>query len=250
MRQVVRLAALALAFAVTGIDYVLRRGWAFTPQQRASWLQRTASLMLKAMGFEVSVSGGVPTGSFIAPNHLGYMDIVVLASVAPQVFLSKADVAEWAVIGRYTKMAGTLYIDRGRRGDVAGRDGEFARVIEAGLCMTVFLEGTSSDGSRVLPFRSSLLAPVVANRWPVTPARIRYQCEGGDPATDVCWWGDMGFGSHMLRMAGVRRVRASVVFGDTREPGADRKVLAAELQAEVERLGEATAAGVPRLLDV
>jgi 1-acyl-sn-glycerol-3-phosphate acyltransferase len=59
--------------------------------------------------------------------------------------------------------------------------------------MTVYLEGTSTDGSGILPFKSSLLQPVVKNQWKVTPAYIRYDCFREDPAMDVCWWGDMTF---------------------------------------------------------
>lgn len=197
--------------------------------------------MLRGVGYELRVVGSPPTGGFVAPNHLGYIDILVLASVSPQAFLSKSDVADWPVIGLYTKMAGTLYIDRGRRSDVATKEEEFAKVIEAGLNMTFFLEGTSTDGNTILPFRSSLLAPVVKNGWLITPAYLQYECAQGDPRMDVCWWGDMGFGSHLLRMLRVKKVYATVVFGSSRHPGDDRKRLAVELQEDVERLRKCSA---------
>ncbi len=224
---------IALVFAYAGIEYCLARGWNYSPTQRAFWLSRTAKLLLRVLGFRLKVDGQAPVGSFLAPNHLGYMDIVVLGSIAPQVFLSKVDVAGWPVIGLYTRMAGTLYIDRARRSDVANRDEEFRNVMQAGLCLTVFLEGTSTDGQRVLPFRSSLLEPVTRNGWPITPVHLQYACEGGNAERDVCWWGDMTFGPHLLRMAKVKRIHATIAFGETRSPGLDRKELARELQASV-----------------
>lgn len=232
-RQAKRLLGMAAVFAVAGLDFAFRVGRNPTRQERAAWLGRCARLMLKAVGYRVRIRGEIPAGGFIAPNHLGYMDIVVLASVAPQVFLSKLEVARWPVVGAYTKMAGTLFIDRKRRSDVATKESDFAEVIAAGLNMTFFLEGTSTDGRVVLPFRASLLQPLVANAWPVTPAYLRYECEEGDVAQDVCWWGEMGFGEHLLRMFKVKRVHAMVVFGSRRAPGDDRKQLASDLFQDV-----------------
>ncbi len=238
MRQLWRLFALVCVFIIVGLDFLFCVRRNPDRPERSAWLQRSAKLVLKVVGFRVAVHGELPTGGFIAPNHLGYMDIVVLASVAPQVFLSKLEVDSWPVIGAYCRMAGTLYIDRKRRSDVAKKEASFSEVIESGLNMTFFLEGTSSDGRVVLPFRASLLQPLVANNWPITPAFLRYECEEGDVTQDVCWWGDMGFGEHILRMFKVKRVYATVVFGNQRQPGEDRKQLANELYQEVQGLSE------------
>ncbi|MDQ8205165.1 lysophospholipid acyltransferase family protein [Pelagicoccus sp. SDUM812003] len=237
-RLVLRLLWLAGIFVFAGIDHFLKGGKRWSSRQRSLWQQRWSGRLLRGLGFEVTVRGAVPERGFIAPNHLSYMDIVVLASVTPQVFLSKSEVGDWPVVGYFTRIAGTLFIDRARRADVANKEQSFARVIEADLCMTFFLEGTSTDGRTVLPFRSSLLDPVVRNRWPITPAYLKYECEGGDPANDVCWWGDMGFGEHLLRLCKVRRVKAEIVFGEKREPGDDRKQLALDLFADVQGLSE------------
>ncbi|MDQ8182083.1 lysophospholipid acyltransferase family protein [Pelagicoccus sp. SDUM812005] len=241
LRQVRRLGALAGVFIIAGLDFLFRVGRNASRKERSAWLQRNAALMLRAVGFRVTVRGEVPSGGFIAPNHLSYMDIIVLASVAPQVFLSKVEVDSWPVVGAYCRMAGTLYIDRRRRSDVATKEAAFAEVIASGLNMTFFLEGTSTDGRAVLPFRASLLQPLVANGWPITPAYLKYECEEGDVAQDVCWWGDMGFAEHLLRMSKVKRVEASVVFGQQRQPGEDRKLLANELYQDVLALSESGA---------
>lgn len=238
LRQAWRLFALVGVFIIAGLDFLFRVGKKPNRQERSAWLQRNATLMLKAVGYRVTVHGPPPGGGFIAPNHLGYMDIVVLASVCPQVFLSKVEVDSWPVVGAYCRMAGTLYIDRKRRSDVAKKEASFAEVIASGLSMTFFLEGTSTDGRAVLPFRASLLQPLVANDWPITPAYLKYECEEGDVAQDVCWWGDMGFGEHILRMFKVKSVHATVVFGNQRQPGEDRKQLANELYQEVLGLSE------------
>ncbi|MBK1879556.1 lysophospholipid acyltransferase family protein [Pelagicoccus mobilis] len=233
LRQAWRLLGVVGVFIIAGLDYLFCVRRKPSRQDRAAWLKRNAKRMCRVLGFDVSVQGEIPDGGFLAPNHLGYMDIVVLASVTPQVFLSKLEVDGWPVVGWYCRMAGTLYIDRKRRSDVATKEKGFAEVMDVGLNMTFFLEGTSTDGRAVLPFRASLLQPLVSNGWPITPAYLNYECEEGDPALDVCWWGDMGFGEHLLRMAKVKRVKTKIVFGSQREPGSDRKVLARELYEDV-----------------
>lgn len=185
------------------------------------------------MRLTVDVHGLPPEGSFVVANHQGYMDILVMASLAPQVFLSKKSVADWPVMGIFVRMAGTLFIDRGRRSDVSKQEEGFSRAIERKVGLTVYLEGTSTDGSEVLPFNSSLLQPVVNNQWDVIPAFIKYECVGGDPAWDVCWWGDMTFGRHLLKMMTLKSIRATIAFGPNRKPGSDRKALAKELYADV-----------------
>lgn len=215
------------------LEYQIHGGTTWDPLRRALWQQRFASRLLKVMRLSVDARGTPEAGSFIAANHLGYMDILVMASQTPQVFLSRKDVGDWFFIGRFVRMAGTLFIDRSRRSEVLAQEEGFARAIECGVGMTVYLEGTSSDGSEVLPFKSSLLEPAVKNQWKVTPAYIRYECEGGDPALDVCWWGDMTFGSHLLKMMTLRSIQATIVFGEARQPGTDRKALAKALREDV-----------------
>ena len=105
-------------------------------------------------------------------NHLSYLDIIVLGSIQPQVFVSKSEVAAWPVIGRLTRCAGTLYIRRREKGDVIQLADEMAKVIAAGEVLTLFLEGNQQRAvSEVLPFRPSLLAPAVEHHWPATAAR-------------------------------------------------------------------------------
>jgi lyso-ornithine lipid O-acyltransferase len=80
----------------------------------------------------------------------------------------------------------------------------------------------------------------------VTPAYLKYECEGGDPAFDVCWWGDMTFGRHLLKMMTLKSIRATIVFGETRHPGTDRKVLAKELHGDVLELRDQAGKGQGR----
>lgn len=170
-------------------------------------------------------------------NHLSYLDVPVYYSTQPQVFLSKAEVRNWPLIGWLTWCAGTLYIRRDRRTEVGKVREQFEEVLAQGFVITLFPEGTSSDGSSVLPFHSSLLEPAVGEDRVITPAWIKYEMSEGDPAQDVCYWGDMVFGPHFLKMLGKGRITATIVFGEPISgAGLNRKDLARILKEKVEML--------------
>jgi 1-acyl-sn-glycerol-3-phosphate acyltransferase len=140
------------------------------------------------------------------------------------------------VFGWFTRRAGTLYVQRERRGDVGRVSEQMRRVLDDGHVVVFFPEGTSSGGDTVLPFRSSLLEPVARQHIPVTPAALSYALDDGDPAEEVCYWKDMTLLPHLLNLLTKRVIRARVAFGEPRVHTGDRKELARELHAEVRAL--------------
>ena len=204
---------------------------------RGHWLKRTAQGLLGAMGVKVSVQGPPPTGGLLVSNHLGYLDILVLASVAPVVFVSKAEVRRWPVFGWLAKCAGTIFIKRESRADVVRAGDEIEQMLECGAVVVLFPEGTSSDGRSVLPFRSSLLEPVLRHKHPVSIAALDYRLNDGSVEQEVCYWGDMVLGAHLLNLLSKEKIQAGVRFGvPTIGACADRKELAKALRDSVSRL--------------
>lgn len=237
LRRLQRLLHVSAVFGFAGLDYRIRRGSRWALPERSRWLRRWTGTLSRGIGFDIKVIGKPPSNGFIAPNHLGYMDILVMSSVMDLTFLSKSEVRDWPLVGAYTRMAGTVFIDRSRKRDVANKDEEFESAIREGVSLAIFLEGTSSNGEEVLPYRSSLLQPMVENNWPITPAYIKYDSEGGNAADEVCWWGEAPFTPHFINMLGIKRTRATIAFGDTRSAGGrHRKELALELREEVLKL--------------
>jgi 1-acyl-sn-glycerol-3-phosphate acyltransferase len=236
-----RLIRCAAVIATAGADYfvfIRLRGKSGRLAVRAEWLRRHSGRMLAALHVSVEQRGVPPAGGMLAANHLGYVDILVLGAGKPMVFLSKSEVRRWPVIGVLTACAGTLFIRRDRKSDVARFDESFARVVNAGLLLGLFPEGTSSNGHQVLPFHSSLFASAVAAQWPVTPVWLGYAATGGSVENDVCYWGDMTFFSHFLRLLTVEHIRATVVYGTALPAGLDRKAMARQLHQEVGALAE------------
>ena len=208
---------------------------------RAAWLQREARRLLRAIGVETGCVGAPPAGGVLVSNHISYLDILVHAAQAPQVFISKAEVAGWPVFGPLTKCAGTLFIRRELRSDVLRVAAEMLPVVHAGTVLTFFPEGTSTGGDRVLPFRAPLLAPLVEHGWPVTPAFLRYELppqEGTVEEAVAYYRPETVFGPHLLQLLGRRGVRATVTYGMPQEPGSDRKELAARLREAICTLGD------------
>lgn len=240
-----RAAGRLLAFAWVLFSAAVQLGFCGRgPAARARWLQRHCRRALAVLGVRIRTRGAAPAGAIVAANHVGYLDILVLGALRPVVFVAKREVRGWPLLGWLAAGAGTRFIDRERRRDVVRVAAEFAPAVADGVGVVVFLEGTSSDGRTVLPFKSSLLAPAVAQGWTVAPVAIAYAVPAGhDAATEVCWWGEMTFVPHLLRLFTLPRIEASVAWGAAETAAGDRKTLAAELHASVTRLHLALATG-------
>jgi len=236
LRVLVRLAGFCAVAAAALLDYgckVWLRGQSNSVAARAGWSQRWGAQFLRVLHLRVTLHGSPPAGGLVVCNHLSYLDIPVLAAQQPLVFVSKSEVRRWPIIGWLTRCAGTLFINRGQKSDVARLAAEFAPVVDQGVALVLFPEGTSSDGAAVLPFRSSLLAPAASQGWTVTPAWIGYALDDGVAGDEVCYWRDMTFVPHFLNLLSKKEIQARVAFGSPRAAGSDRKELARQLHAQV-----------------
>ena len=229
-----RLAGMLLIFIGTTASYVFiarNRGTLFA---RAAWLQRWSRRTLHLIDMEVNVTGELPPPGLVASNHMSYLDVLVLSSVRPQIFLAKDEVKGWPLFGSFARWAGSVFIDRRKRSEVSAKTAQFREAVEAGLPVTVFLEGTTSDGSTVRPFRTALLEPAIQSGWPVTPCALHYEATGAKASETICYHGDMTLVPHLLTLLRrVSRSEAFVVFGDPARDEPDRKRLAADLHRQV-----------------
>jgi len=207
-----------------------------TAAERAEWAHRWAGKCLRRLGIRYSVTGTLPVDGLVVSNHLGYLDILVYAAVMRCVFVSKAEVKNWPVFGTLADLAGTVYIDRKRRPDTRNANLGISRGLAEGLPVVMFPEGTSSDGSDVLPFYPSLFEPAVESQSRVTAAYISYEVDGGSVGEDVAYWGTMTFFPHLLRLLTLGEIRVSIRFADASRHFVDRKTAASEMREDVLRL--------------
>jgi 1-acyl-sn-glycerol-3-phosphate acyltransferase len=209
-------------------------------RQRALWLQRICRRTNRLFHLQIQVAGEIPAGGLLICNHLSYLDILLLSSLVPAVFVAKREVKSWPVLGILGRLAGTVFIDRQRRLQVGEVNDEIQNALADGVVVVVFPEGTSSDGKTVLPFKSSLLEPATRRKHPLAVGCLQYALADGDAGAEVCYWGDAIFLPHLLNLLSKRSVRATARFAPVKNPGTDRKELAQQLHTEVEALKNTT----------
>jgi lyso-ornithine lipid O-acyltransferase len=200
---------------------------------RALWLQRTIRHVGRIFRLEINSAGTIPASGLLVCNHLSYMDILVLASLAPSMFVAKREVKSWPVMGLLAQLGGTLFIDRQRRTHVGEINDDIQAALDDGALVVVFPEGTSSDGKTVLPFKSSLLEPATQQNHPLTVARLHYTLANGKNDEAVAYWGDAVFFTHLLNLLSQDKVRATVRFAPVADHSSDRKTLAQQLHTLV-----------------
>src|SRR5213080_1468850 len=227
---VVFFSACALAEIMAVILFVGREHRLAT---RTEWLHRWCRFACRVLGIRVATHGAMPRSGLLVCNHLSYLDIIVLSSIRPCIFVAKRDVAGWPLFGWLAKAAGTIFVDRQRPLATAFAVNRIHAAIATGLPVVLFPEGTSSDGSTVLPFKSSLLESAVQLRCPVAAAAIEHALEDGSVADEVCYWGDMTLLSHLLNLFSKREIRSKCSFPLPKIRAGDRKEIATELREEI-----------------
>ncbi len=211
---------------VRGLD---RRG---KPRLRMTFHRGLA----RSLGIRIVSHGRPPLGRgilFIA-NHVSWADIPVLGARLSAAFVAKSEVAGWGPVGWLATLAGTVYVERSRRLTSGEQRDAIAEQLAAGNNIILFPEGTNSDGTHVLPFKSSLFA--VTDRLPdliVQPLTIAYTRVNGLPVTrerlpDLAWVGDTELMPHAMAFMALGRIRAEIAFHAPVRAGdfADRKLLA------------------------
>jgi 1-acyl-sn-glycerol-3-phosphate acyltransferase len=190
------------------------------------------------MGFSTTGDLMRERGAVVA-NHSSWLDIFALNARKRIYFVSKAEVAKWPGIGWLARATGTVFIERNPR-RAREQTQTFQQRLLAGHKLLFFPEGTSSDGLRVLPFKTTLFAaflmPELRETTFIQPVTVTYQAPTGKPPRFYGWWGDMDLAPHLLKILATRRQGGVMV---TYHPPvrvadfADRKTLAAHLETVV-----------------
>jgi 1-acyl-sn-glycerol-3-phosphate acyltransferase len=192
----------------------------------------------------------------VTPNHVSWLDILTIGSVMPLSFVAKAEVARWPLFGLFARLQRSVFVDRARRSDTGRVTGEMASRLAGGEAIVLFPEGTSSNGTHVLPFRSSLLgaaraaladagAPVLVQPLAISVTHIDGLPAGRAERPRVAWYGDMEMLPHLLGVIASGPIDIELRWGEpvAFEAKTDRKALARRLEGEVRRLMTAARGG-------
>jgi lyso-ornithine lipid O-acyltransferase len=200
--------------------------------------------------------------ALILSNHVSWLDICVITALGPVVFVAKSEVAGWPVFGWLARLQRTIFINRQARHQTGAATREIAGRLLGGDAVVLFAEGTSSDGIRVLPFRSSLVGAVhhalgdgtQHTHVTVQPMSLAYVSLSGlrmgrGLRERVAWYGDAELIPHLLSVLASGAVDVTVSWGEAvaYDMRADRKAIARDAEFSVRRMTAAALRGAPSL---
>src|SRR3954468_15335164 len=186
----------------------------------------------------------------IVANHSSWLDISIITSLAPVVFVAKSEIARWPFFGLLAKLQRTVFVERDRRHKTGEVNAQIAQRLAEGDPVLLFAEGTAGDGNRVLPFRTALIgaardavasAEHVTQVW-IQPLSIAYVSQQGIPLgrhlrPRVGWYGKMKLVDHIGRIVRTGGVDVSGTWGEpiAYDGATDRKALTKQLESSVRR---------------
>jgi 1-acyl-sn-glycerol-3-phosphate acyltransferase len=206
-------------------------------------------IFLRLFGVRVIERGTPPDGTatLVLANHVSWLDIPVIGSLRPLSFIAKSEIEGWPLVGLMAKLQRSVFIDRARRKATAEVNETVGLRLANGEVIVLFPEGTTGDGNRLLPFRSSIVgAAQAALADPKTgpiylqPLAIAYTRRHGLPITRrdrpfIAWYADMDLAPHLAHFVRNGALDVVVTWGEPIPFNGNRKQATAEAEATVRR---------------
>jgi len=193
-----------------------------------------ARACLRILGLNINLHRGRHTGlllhgdlhsnpRLLVSNHQSYLDVVIIASVFPTLFVAKTEVSRWPLFGWLSKLGGTIFVDRKDPRSGVKCAYRVSRALRDGVNVQVFPEATTGDGSTVLPFNGLFFASAVRSHAPILPLTIKFQSVNGRPADRgeldvVCWYGEMDFARHFWNFLNIESAEVSLMINESIKP--------------------------------
>ena len=193
-------------------------------------------LFLKILNIKIQLIGEIYTAKpgLIVSNHASWIDISILSSLTNISFIAKSEVSSWPIFGFLAKMQDTLFIER-KSIKASKQKNEIKDILSKGKRLVLFPEGTSSDGNRVLNFKSSLFSVAecdsnIEDVYAIQAITICYKGLNGLPMSRserpyLSWWGDMGLISHLWNMLSFRSADIIVIAHEPIDNKFNRKII-------------------------
>jgi lyso-ornithine lipid O-acyltransferase len=233
----------------------VKTGWAL--QKKLPMLFHRIALRL--LGIRIHVHGKIADGRplMLAANHSSWADIVVLGASEEVSFIAKSQVATWPLFGILAKLQRTVFVEREKRGKTRDQASEIATRLAAGDIMVLFAEGTTSDGNRILPFKTSLfgaaqvaIREASAETVTIQPVAIAYTRVHGLPMGRfhrpiIAWPGDVELGPSLIGMLKEGAYDVDIRFGEpvVIDGKSDRKALARLMEERVRTMMQTSLQG-------
>ena len=185
------------------------------------WIRNFTWLMRRILNIKITLEGDAAQlgagGYVIISNHLGYLDGIILGSLFPVIFVSKREVKGWPLVGQWTTLCGTVFINRQKKGLIPLAIKEISSKLKEGANILLFPEGAATNGERILPFQTAPFAAPLRSRATIVPVTLAYQRIEEQPVSTanrdlIYCYGDMDFGPHFMKLAGLRQVEVRVTI--------------------------------------
>lgn len=184
-----------------------------SPRERAEHCAWVMENLCALHGIQVVQHGTLPRGPAIyVANHVSYVEPLAILSKVPGTAIAKRELGGWPVVGDAMRSLGMLLVDRGRAESGAAVLREAWRRLDDGVSLVVFPEGTTTDGSSVLPFRRGVFGLARLANVPIVPVAVRYD------RSDIAWIGEDRFVPHYLKTTARQRTRVFLRFEEPIEP--------------------------------
>ncbi len=203
-----------------------------------------AKLGLKLFNIRVSVKGkdklsSLPQPCLVIANHLSYLDILIIASCLPSLFITSIELKKTFFLGLVSRMGGSLFVERRSKTKLLQEIENVAAVIKSGINVVLFPEGTSSNGDSVLPFKAALFSSATSAQVAVQPLCIKYHAIDDKPIDadnrDLAYYyGHLQFFPHLLKLLTLKSIDVQLTVLDSFTPGAmTRKEIADRARAAI-----------------
>jgi 1-acyl-sn-glycerol-3-phosphate acyltransferase len=190
----------------------------FSKARQALILKRWSLKLFDILNIRLAIRGDppsvLPRNSMLVANHISWLDIYLLYTLYPARFIAKSELRSWPVIGWLCEKAGTLFIERAKRRDTARINQSISDALITGDCIAVFPEGTTTDGTYLYAFHSSLLEPAVLAQARVYPVGIRFATSGGAINTEAAYIDEMNMADSFRKILAQREIRAELIFAE------------------------------------
>jgi len=194
---------------------------------RSGWCSR----LCRILGVQLQVQGAMAAEArLLVANHISWLDILVLGATGPMVFVAKAEVADWPVMGYLAKGVGTLFVKRGDSAQTSLTAERMAWQLRQGKRLMLFPEGTTTAGDKVLRFHARLLQPAVLAQVPVQSLAIEYL---GPAKTLAPFIDDDDFLTHLLRILALDGIAMRLSYAPALAAAASRGELAQATRGQV-----------------
>lgn len=151
----------------------------------------------------------------LVSNHLSYLDILIISSFFPSLFITSKEMRNTFFLGFMAAIGGSLFVERRSISDIKKEIGTIGRLLARGLTICFFPEATSGDGLKMLPFKSSFIESAIQANTDVAVLCIKYTAIDEKPTGTanldyVCWYGDMYFFPHLMKLFTLRSVKVEL----------------------------------------